>query len=87
MGHLQWVGNDAIQVSLEPDVRLKMVPELIKTFGVAYRNGARRIELDVTNVKRISEAARHVIEVAAARLAERGVTLELVDQTEMAQAA
>lgn len=78
---LEWLEDTTVTVPLGEDVRLAAMPELVRVMSMAYRNGARRIELDVTRVQRMTEAARHILDVAASRLATLGVVMVLVDRS------
>lgn len=63
------------RVVLGSELRLRDLPRLIATLEGAVEHGARRIELDTTELDLVTEGAGILLETVERDLHERGVVL------------
>lgn len=78
MGHALSATPEVARIPLSYELRLGSMPRLIDRVNRAYLSGAKRIELDVSELRLFTEGAKRMLLVATARLEELGVALVLV---------
>jgi hypothetical protein len=66
------------RIRLGEVIALRDIPSLLQEVGRAAAIGARVIELDATDLNRLTDGARCMIEAAQSRWAERGVDLRFI---------
>jgi len=71
--------DEVAQIALGKELRLAQIPKLIEKITGAYLRGATRIELDATNLRRMTDGAKHLLAAAGQRLERLGVELVVIE--------
>lgn len=71
---------EVVMIPLGKELRLAGIPKLLEKIEAARSTGAKRIELEATILRKITEGARLVLLSATCRLEHEGIDLVLVEQ-------